>query len=62
MARERAYHSEDGDLILFDYNGVHRGGFVREGYRYMLQCHLERKTKVQRQISAILGVENEGAG
>ena len=26
------------DLVLFDNNGVHRGGFVREGHRYMLQC------------------------
>ena len=26
------------DLVLFDNNGVHRGGFVREGSRYMLQC------------------------
>lgn len=26
------------DLILFDNNGVHRGGMVRDGHRYMLQC------------------------
>ena len=26
------------DLVLFDNNGVHRGGFVREGSRYLLQC------------------------
>ena len=26
------------DLILFDNNGVHRGGFVRKGRRFMMQC------------------------
>ncbi len=26
------------DLVLFDNNGVHRGGFVRSGHRLMLQC------------------------
>jgi hypothetical protein len=38
---ERACDNGD-DLILFDFNGVHRGGFVRKGHRYMLQCHFER--------------------
>ena len=62
LERERAYTSDDGDLILFDFNGVHRGGFVREGYRYMLQCHFERRSKADRQKSSVLGVEQEGAG
>ncbi len=26
------------DIILFDYHGVHRGGFVRRGARHILQC------------------------
>ncbi len=30
------------DLIVFDNNGVHRGGMVRKGRRYMLQCLFER--------------------
>jgi hypothetical protein len=29
------------DLILFDNNGVHRGGFVRSGHRFMLQCQFD---------------------
>ena len=29
------------DLVLFDNNGVHRGGMVRDGHRYMLQCGFE---------------------
>ena len=33
------------DLVLFDNNGVHRGGFVRDGHRYMLQCMFVRKPK-----------------
>ncbi len=52
LERERAYLSQDGDLILFDFNGVHRGGFVREGHRYMLQCHFERRTKAERRTAA----------
>ena len=39
LAKERAICGRD-DLILFDYNGVHRGGFVREGSRWMMQCSL----------------------
>jgi hypothetical protein len=31
----------DGDLILFDNNGVHRGGFVREGSRQLMQILFE---------------------
>ncbi len=34
------------DLVLFDNNGVHRGGFVRSGYRFMLQCHFWRADKI----------------
>lgn len=44
LARERAY--DDGaDLILFDFNGAHRGGFVREGRRWLLQCHFEPRSR-----------------
>ena len=32
----------DGDLILFDNNGVHRGGFVRKGARRLMQIIFER--------------------
>ena len=38
LRNERAYGDGESDLILFDFNGVHRGGFVRQGHRYMLQC------------------------
>ncbi|HEY5411441.1 MAG TPA: phytanoyl-CoA dioxygenase family protein [Caulobacteraceae bacterium] len=62
LARERAYCDGVNDLILFDFNGVHRGGFVREGRRYMVQCHFERGGKVKRRNSSVLGVEQEGAG
>ena len=40
LAGERAVCDGASDIILFDYSGVHRGGFVREGKRYMLQCSL----------------------
>jgi hypothetical protein len=39
LAREQAFDDGASDLILFDFNGAHRGGFVRKGRRYMLQCH-----------------------
>jgi hypothetical protein len=42
LSRERAYCDGVSDLILFDFNGVHRGGFVRSGHRYLLQCHFGR--------------------
>ncbi len=38
LKAERALCDGESDLILFDNNGVHRGGFVRKGRRYMLQC------------------------
>ncbi|HEY5413090.1 MAG TPA: hypothetical protein VIJ94_20440 [Caulobacteraceae bacterium] len=38
LNRERAYCDGVSDLVLFDFNGVHRGGFVRRGHRYILQC------------------------
>jgi len=37
----RACADGNSDLIVFDFNGVHRGGFVRRGHRYMLQCGFE---------------------
>jgi hypothetical protein len=36
------------DLILFDNNGVHRGGMVREGARYLLQCMFVRASRAMR--------------
>lgn len=39
LAREWAVQSSDGDVICFDNNGVHRGGFVRQGHRLMLQMN-----------------------
>jgi hypothetical protein len=33
------------DVVLFDNNGVHRGGMVLEGARYMLQCMFVRASK-----------------
>ncbi len=38
LEKERAYCDGVSDLVLFDFNGVHRGGFVRDGHRYILQC------------------------
>ena len=41
LGRERAQCGGGADLILFDNNGVHRGGFVRSGERQLLQCLFE---------------------
>lgn len=38
LDKERACCDGLSDLVMFDFNGVHRGGFVREGHRYILQC------------------------
>lgn len=38
---ERRFTSRDGNLILFDNNGIHRGGMVTEGKRQILQIQLE---------------------
>ncbi len=38
LKAERPLCDGASDLILFDNNGVHRGGFVRKGRRYMMQC------------------------
>jgi hypothetical protein len=40
LASERRFTSADGDLILFDDRGIHRGGMVEHGERYMLQIRL----------------------
>jgi hypothetical protein len=45
LAAEVVCTDGSSDLALFDNNGVHRGGFVRSGHRFMLQCqfwHAER--------------------
>ncbi len=38
LEREVVVCDGRSDLVLFDNNGVHRGGMVRQGHRYMLQC------------------------
>ncbi len=38
LANEVVVCDGRSDLVLFDNNGVHRGGMVRDGHRYMLQC------------------------
>lgn len=48
LAREVAVTDGRSDLVLFDNNGVHRGGFVRSGHRFMLQCHFWRADKMAR--------------
>jgi hypothetical protein len=40
LATERRFTSADGDLILFDDRGIHRGGMVEAGERCMLQIRL----------------------
>jgi hypothetical protein len=40
LASERGFISADGDLILFDDRGIHRGGMVEAGERCMLQIRL----------------------
>jgi hypothetical protein len=34
---ERVFTSADGDVIVFDTNGVNRGGLVRQGERRFIQ-------------------------
>ena len=41
LARERALTGPGGSVVLFDNNGVHRGGFVRSGARHIVQCLFE---------------------
>ena len=38
LERERVLCGGGADLVLFDNNGVHRGGFVRQGARHLMQC------------------------
>jgi hypothetical protein len=40
LASERRFTPADGDLILFDDRGIHRGGLVEAGERCMLQIRL----------------------
>ena len=40
LASEKRFGSADGDLILFDDRGMHRGGLVEEGERCMAQIRL----------------------
>ena len=43
LQKEVAYCDGTSDLVMFDFNGVHRGGFVRQGHRYILQCCFEAR-------------------
>ena len=46
LKAERAVCDGGSDLVLFDNNGVHRGGMVRHGHRYMLQCQFWQESKL----------------
>ena len=56
LDREVALADGRSDLVLFDNNAVHRGGFVRSGHRFMLQCHFSPAHKIER-----LGFDGGGA-
>jgi hypothetical protein len=38
--RERHFTSQDGDILFFDNEGIHRGGDVQKGERQVLQLYL----------------------
>ncbi len=40
LDREKRFTSQDGNLIFFDNDGIHRGGMVQEGHREILQIIL----------------------
>jgi hypothetical protein len=40
MMSERCFVSSDGDLVVFDDKGAHRGGLVQQGTRWALQIRL----------------------
>ena len=40
LAREKSYTSDDGDLIFFDNNGIHRGAILEKGERQIIQILL----------------------
>ena len=44
LAREHQFTSRDGDLIVFDNNGVHRGMKVRTGERHAMQIQFRPVT------------------
>jgi hypothetical protein len=46
LEAERAVCDGACDLVMFDNNGVHRGGMVRQGHRYMLQCQFWHESKL----------------
>jgi hypothetical protein len=41
LSQEIEVTSDEGDLMCFDYNGIHRGGMVTRGRRVVLQAILE---------------------
>ena len=43
LERERQFTSENGNLILFDTDSLHRGGMLKQGRRIMLQIQFERR-------------------
>ncbi len=59
LANEVVCTDGRSDLALFDNNGVHRGGFVRSGHRFMLQCqfwHAERMIERNTGVAAARAV------
>jgi hypothetical protein len=47
LALETVLGDGRSDLVIFDNNAVHRGGFVRSGHRFMLQCHFSSAEKIE---------------
>jgi hypothetical protein len=47
LAQDVALADGHSDLVMFDNNAVHRGGFVRSGHRFMLQCHFSPADKLE---------------
>ena len=45
LERERQFTTDNGNLILFDTDSLHRGGMLKEGRRIMLQIQFERQSR-----------------
>lgn len=44
LTRERQFTTDNGNLILFDTDSLHRGGMIKEGRRIMLQIGFKRSS------------------
>ncbi len=76
LGHERTFTSQDGDLVIFDNRGLHRGGVLPQEERIALQLQyspralLEKATerashslrKVKARIPSIVGSRNGSAG